>query len=334
MLSRRLPMIVKKYSISALAFAGIASGVFACGCADSYAAYPDKPIRMIIPYPPGGMTDVLARPIGVKLTAQWGQPVVIDNRGGAGGTIGSAIAAKAAPDGYNLILGTFGTHAVNSALLDLPYHPLKDFAPVIPVAGVPSILSVLATSSINTLPELIAQARAKPGQLTHASTGVGASPQLCLELLKMTAKVDITDVRYKGGAPALTALLGGEVTMIFDTVGTSISHIKAGRMRPLATSSPRRLNVLPDVPAVAEFYPGFDLVPWFAIWAPAKTPQDIVHKLNQEINAILKMPDVGERFSGSGAEVMGGSVESFEKFHRAEFERWTSFIKKAGIRMD
>ncbi len=297
------------------------------------AVWPDKPIRLVVPYPPGGMTDVFARPIGQKLSERLGQPVVIDNRAGAGATVGSAIVARAAPDGYTLVLGTFGSHAVNDALMaKLPYNSLTDFAPVIPVAAVPSVLSVLATSPIKTLPELLAQARAKPGALTHASTGIGASPQLAIELLKQSAKVDILDVMYSGGGPALTALLGGQVTMIFDTIGTSMPHIKSGKLRPIAISSPKRSPALPDVPSISEIIPGFNLVPWFAIWAPAGTPPEIVARLNQEIDAILKSPDVVERFGGVGAEVMGGSVESFSAFHKAEYARWATFIKTTGIK--
>lgn len=297
------------------------------------AAWPDKPIKLVVPYPPGGMTDVFARPIAQKLSERLGQPVVIENKPGAGATIGSAQVARAPADGYTLVLGTFGSHAVNDALMPkLPYDSLKDFAPVIPVAAVPSVLSVPATSHIKTFGELLAEAKANPGKLTHASTGIGASPQLLIELLKQQAKVDITDVMYNGGGPALTSLLGGHVTMIFDTIGTSMPHIKGGKLRPLAISSPKRSPALPDVPAVAEHIPGFNLVPWFAIWAPAGTPADVVQRLNTEINAVLKMPDVGERFSSVGAQVMGGSVDDFAKFHKAEYARWADFIKTTGIK--
>jgi tripartite-type tricarboxylate transporter receptor subunit TctC len=303
--------------------------------ANSFAAYPDKPIRIIVPYPPGGMTDVLARTIGQKLTEKWGQPVVIDNRGGAGGTIGTNVAAKSSPDGYTLVLGTFGTHAVNYALVDkLPYHPLDDFTPIIPIAAVPNVLVVSAKSPIKSLSDIISLARAKPGELSHASTGIGASPSLSLALLKKVANVDILEVMYKGGAPALTALISGEVTMAFDAVGTSIPQIKAGTIRPIVVSSNHRVKALPDVPTIAESgYPGFDVVAWYALWAPAGTPRDIVHKLNEEINLILQMPDVSARFTGMGAEIMGGTVEDFVKFHRAEFERWTGFIKSMGIKI-
>jgi len=298
------------------------------------AAYPDKPIQLIVPYPPAGMTDVFARPIGQRLSERLGQAVVIVNRPGAGGTVGAAQVAKANPDGYTLILGTFGSHAVNDALMKLSYNSLKDFTPVIPVAAVPSVLSVLATSPITSLQDLVARARARPGELTHASTGIGASPQLCIELFKQVAKVDITDVMYNGGGPALVALLGGQVTMIFDTIGTSMPQIKAGKLRPLGISSDHRSPALSDVPTIAESgYPGFNLVPWFAIWAPAGTPPEIVQKLNVEINAVMKLPDVQERFLGIGAEIMGGSVEDFAAFHRAEYARWGKFIRDTGIKV-
>ena len=187
---------------------------------------------------------------------------------------------------------------------------------------------------MKSLTDIISAARAKPGELSHASTGIGASPSLSLALLKMMAKVDILEVMYKGGAPALTAVIAGEVTMGFDAVGTSIPQIKAGTIRPLVVSSSHRVKALPDVPTIAESgYPGFDVVAWYALWAPAGTPSGIVRKLNEEINLILAMPDVSARFTGLGAEIMGGTVEEFTKFHRAEFERWTAFIKSTGIKI-
>ncbi len=299
------------------------------------AAWPDKPIRLVVPYPPGGMTDVFARPLGQKMSELLGVPVVIQNRAGAGGTVGSAAVAREAPDGYTLILGTFGTHAVNDALFkELPYNSLKDFTPVCTVAAVPSVLSVNASSSIQSLAQLLDTARANPGELTHASTGIGASPQLLIELLKQEAKVDIRDIQYNGGGPAMMALLGNQVSMIFDTIGTSMTQIKANAIRPLAISSKSRSPLLPDVPAVAETLPGFEVVPWFAIWAPAGTPPDVVQKLNDAINTALKAPDVGQKFSGIGAEVMGGSVADFAAFHRAEYDRWAQFIRDTGIKLE
>lgn len=303
--------------------------------ANSPAAYPEKPIKILVPYPPGGMTDVFARTIGNKLTEKLGQPVVIDNRSGAGGTIGTAVAAKASPDGYTLVLGTFGTHAVNYALVDkLPYHPLEDFTQVIPIGAVPNVLVVPAASPMKSITDIISSARTKPGVLSHASTGIGASPSLSLALLKKMTNVDIIEVMYKGGAPALTAVISGEVTMGFDAVGTSIPQIKAGTIRPLAVSSGHRVKALPEVPTIAESgYPGFDVVAWYGLWAPAGTPPGVVRKLNEEINLILAMPDVNARFTGLGAEIMGGTVEEFTKFHRAEFDRWTAFVKSIGIKI-
>lgn len=295
--------------------------------------WPERSIRLVVPYAPGGMTDVFARPLGAKLQELLGQPVVIDNRSGAGGTIGSTFVARSDPDGYTFVLGTFGTHAVNDTLLDeLPYDSLRDFTAVAPVAAVPSVLSVPADSSIKNLADLLAQAKAKPGELTHASTGVGASPQLLIESLKQEADVDITDVMYNGGGPALTALIGGHVSMIFDTIGTSLPHIQSGRIRPIAISSPERSPLLPDVPTVAETLPGFSIVPWFAVWAPEGTPEPIVQKLNAAINTALESPEVGQRFTDIGALVMGGSVEDFAQYHREEVKRWAEFIERSGIK--
>ena len=304
------------------------TGVSAAG-----AAYPDKPIQLVVNFAPGGMSDVIARHISQRMSERLGQPVIVVNRAGAGGTIGANAVAKSPPNGYTLILGTFGSHAVNDALTKLPYHSLNDFTPVALLVSVPSVLSVQSTSPITSVQELVAQARAKPGILTHASTGIGASPQLLIEQFKQMGKVDITDVMYNGGGPALIALLGGQVTMIFDTIGTSMPHIKSGQIRPLGISSDHRSQALPDVPTIAESgFPGFHLVPWWAIWAPAGTPPDIVQRLNKEVNAVLKMPDVQERLSSIGAEIGARSVEEFAAFHKAEYARWAKFIREAGIK--
>jgi len=233
------------------------------------------------------------------------------------------------------VLGTIGSHGVNYALNEkLAYHPLRDFEPVISLATVPNVLVVRSETPYRSLAEVIAAAKAAPGKLTHGSTGIGASPHLTLEYLKMIAKVDITDVRYKGSAPAMTDLLGGQVTMCFDGVATSIPHIKAGKLRPLAVSSRTRVKALPDVPAMAETYEGFDVTAWYGLWAPAGTPAEAVRKLNAEIDAILRMPDIQARMADLGAELMGGSVESFAAYHKREFERWVAFVKQTGIKTE
>lgn len=301
----------------------------------SHAAYPDQPIKIIVPFPAGGTTDVLARILAAKLSERVGQPVVVDNRAGAGGTIGAAAVAKSPPDGYTFILGTFGTHAVNFALSDKPtYHPLNDFAPVTTIAEVPNVLVVSSKAPYKTLAELIAAAKAKPGQLSHGSTGIGASPSLSFNVLKSMSKVDMIEVMYKGGAPALLATMGGEVTMTFDGVTTSTPHIKAGTLRPLAVSSSYRIPTLPDVPTVSESgYPGFDVAAWYGIWAPAKTSPAIIQKMNAEFNAILKMPDVREKFESNGAKILGSSVQDFVAFNKTEFERWSNFIRTSGIKL-
>ena len=299
----------------------------------AHAAYPDQPIKLVVPFPAGGTTDVLARTLAVKLSERVGQSVVVENRAGAGGTIAALAVARSAPDGYTFILGTFGTHAVNHALAKNPsYHPLNDFSAITTVAEVPNVLVVSSKSPYKTIAELIAAAKAKPGELSHASTGIGASPSLSFNVLKLMSKIDVIEVMYKGGAPAMTAIFAGEVTFGFDGVTTSTPHIKAGTLRPLAVSSSYRIPTLPDVPTVAESgYPGFDVAAWYGIWAPAKTPAAIINKMNAEFNTILKMPDVRERFQGAGAKMMGGSVEDFVSFNKKEFDRWASFIRASGI---
>jgi tripartite-type tricarboxylate transporter receptor subunit TctC len=296
------------------------------------AAWPEKPVKIVVPYPAGGTTDVLARSIGQKLSERLGQPVIIENRAGAGGTIGSAVVANSPPDGYTLVLGTVGTHGVNYAMNEkLAYHPLRDFVGVIPIASVPNVLVVRTDAPHNTLAEVIADAKKRPGILSHASSGIGASPQLSLRVLMREAGIDINEIMYKGSAPVMLDLLGGQVSMAFDAVATSISHIQAGKLRPLAVSSKSRLKALPDVPAISETFPGYDVVAWYGFWAPKRTPMEVVKRLNSEINTILKTPELQAQMAKAGAELMGGSVEDFHAMHQREFDRWYAFIKQIGL---
>ena len=300
----------------------------------AYAAYPEKPVRLIVTFPAGGVTDILGRLVAQKLSERLGQPVIVENRSGMGGSIGTQVVARAAADGYTLVLSNAGSFTLNTVLYkNVGYDPLKDFDPVISVAGVTNILVVPTSSPYKTLAELIAAARAKPGSLTYAGTGIGASPYLGAELLKQRAKVDITEVTYKGAAPALIDVISGQVNMIFEAGATAMPYLKSGKLRALGASGLKRVPALPDVPTIAEQgYPGFDVVAWFGIWAPAGTPQDVLRRLNSEIDAILKLPDVVERLTGLGVEIMGGSREAFAAYHRSEFDKWTTFLRNTGIK--
>jgi tripartite-type tricarboxylate transporter receptor subunit TctC len=299
-------------------------------------SYPTKPIRIVVPFPPGGATDILARDVAQKLTEAWGQQVIVDNRPGAGGNIGSELVARSAPDGYTLEMGTVGTHAINASLYaKMPYDHLKDFVPVILVAGVPNVLVVNPALPVNSVAELIAYAKANPGKLNFASSGSGTSIHLSAELFKVMAGVQMTHIPYKGSAPALQDLLGGQVQLMFDNLPPSLPQIKAGKLRALAVTTATRAPALPDVPTVAEAgLPGFESSSWFGLLAPAGTPPAIVVKLNAEVAKWLATPDAKERLAKQGANAVGGSPEDFEKHIAAETVKWAKVVKDSGARVD
>jgi tripartite-type tricarboxylate transporter receptor subunit TctC len=318
------------------AIAGIAAFAGAAPSAAQAPAYPTKPIRLVVPFPPAGATDILARAVAQKLTEVWGQSVVVDNRPGAGGNIGSELVARAAPDGYTLEMGTVGTHAINSSLYaKMPYDHVKDFAPVILVAAVPNVLVVNPAVPANSVRELIAYAKANPGKLNFASSGSGTSIHLSGELFKVMAGVEVTHVPYKGSAPALQDLLGGQVQLMFDNLPPSLPQIKAGKLRALGVTTAARSPALPDVPTIAESgLPGFESSSWFGVLAPAGTPPAIIAKLNAEIAKWLATPEAKDRLVAIGANGAGGSPEDFAKHIAAETAKWAKVVKESGAKVD
>jgi tripartite-type tricarboxylate transporter receptor subunit TctC len=299
-------------------------------------AYPTKPIRLVVPFPAGGTTDILARAVAQKLTEAWGQPVIVDNRPGAGGNIGSELVAKAAPDGYTLEMGTVGTHAINASLYaKMPYDHVKDFVPVILIAGVPNVLVVHPSVPVTSVAELIAYAKANPGKLNFASSGSGTSIHLSGEHFKVMSGVQMTLVPYKGSAPAVQDLLGGQVQLMFDNLPSALPHIKAGKLRALAVTSAQRAPVLPDVPTIAEAaLPGFEASSWFGVLAPAGTSPAIVVKLNAEIAKWLASSEAKEKLQGQGANAAGGPPENFAKHIAAETAKWAKVVKESGAKVD
>jgi tripartite-type tricarboxylate transporter receptor subunit TctC len=294
--------------------------------------YPSKPIRWIVPFPPGGSTDILARVVGQKLTEAWGQPVIIENRGGAGGTLGAAEAAKAAPDGYTLLMGAIHHTIATSVYPKLPYDFIKDFAPITVVANVPNVLVINPSVPANNAKELIAYAKANPGKLSYGSAGTGTAHHLIGEQFNLLAGVDIVHVPYKGSAPAIADLMGGQVQVMYDTIASALPHIKAGKVRPLAVAPGKRSAALPDIPTLSEAaLPGFDVTTWFGALAPAKTPPEIVAKLNKEMVDILKMPDVAKRLADAGAEPVGNTSEQMAAQIRRETEEFGKIVKQAKI---
>ena len=298
--------------------------------------YPTKPIRLVVPFPAGGTTDILARAAAQKLSEALGQQVVVDNRPGAGGNIGADIVAKSAPDGYTLLMGTVGTHAINPSLYTkMPYDHFKDFVPVVLVAGVPNVLVVTPSLPVNSVQDLIKLAKDKPGQINFASSGSGTSIHLSGELFKTMTGVEMTHVPYKGSSPALTDLMGGQVQLMFDNLPSALPQIRGGKLRALAVTSTKRAPALPDVPTMAESgLPGFEASSWFGVLAPAGTPPAVVTRINTEINKWLQSPEAREQLLGQGAEAAGGSPQQFVAHIRAETEKWAKVVKASGAKAD
>jgi len=306
--------------------------VFAQGPAQGY---PNKPIRLIVPVAPGGGTDFTARLIGQKLNEAWGQPVIVGNRPGAAGNIGVELAAKAPADGYTLVM-PITSFPINPGLYaKLPFDTIKDLAPIVLCASAPLVLVVHPSLPARSVSELIALARAKPGALNFANSGSGTGAHLAGELFKRMAGVEIVSVAYKGGGPAVVALIAGEVQMYFSTIPAALPQVKAGKLRMLGVTSTRRVPELPDVPTVAESgLAGFDVVPWFGLFTPAGTPRPVIQKLNAEIVRVLNMPDTRERLSGHGLIPGGGKPEELGAFLKAEIAKWGKLIKEADIRVN
>jgi tripartite-type tricarboxylate transporter receptor subunit TctC len=299
-------------------------------------SYPNRSIRLVVPFPAAGTTDILARAVAQKLTESLGQSVVVDNRPGAAGNIGSDLVAKSPPDGYTLLMGTVGTHAINPSLYSkMPYDHIKDFVPVVLVAGVPNVLVVNPALPINSVADLIKLAKEKPGTINFASSGSGTSIHLSGELFKTMAGVDMTHVPYKGSAPALTDLMGGQVQIMFDNLPSSLAQIRAGKLRAIAVTSMTRAPALPNVPTISESgLPGFEASSWFGVLAPAGTPAPIVARINAEVNKWLQSADAREKLLSQGAEAAGGSPEQFATFIRAETEKWAKVVKASGAKVD
>jgi tripartite-type tricarboxylate transporter receptor subunit TctC len=311
--------------LSAGLLTGAASGVHAQG-------YPNKPIRIVVPYPPGGFNDTLARTVGQKLNDAWGQPVVVDNKPGGGTLIGTDAVAKASPDGYTLLITPFAFAVNPSIFKKLPYDPLKDFAPITLAAATPNLLVANASVPFNSLKELIASAKAKPGRLSYASTGTGSSNHLSMEKFKQMAGVDIVHVPYKGSAPAVTDLIGGQVDLMFDNIPNVLPHVKAGKLKVLAVTSPKRSSHVPEVPTVIEGgVPGYEVSVWFGIAAPAGTPEPIITKLNTEIVKVLNLPDVKEKFAAQGVDVVGSTPAEFAAHIKSQMATWDKVVKDAGV---
>ena len=309
--------------------------VFLVSFAASAQTYPSKPIKIIVPFPVGGVADIYSRLVGNRWTEAWGQPVVVENRTGAGGNIGADLVAKAPPDGYTLGIGSLGTHAVNVALFSkMPFDPVHDFAPICLLLEAEGLLVLHPSVPAQNVPELIAYARAKPGTLTYASAGAGTASHLAGELFKSMAKVDLLHVPYKGNVPAITDLLAGQTSLIFATMPTVLPHTKAGKLRALATIGTARSKATPELPTVAETLPGFEVTNWVGFFAPAGTPPDIVRRLNAETSKFMQSKEIEVRLTNEGARFIPMTPEQLGSFVKAEIAKWAPVVKASGAKAD
>lgn len=302
------------------------------GTAAAQGAFPSKPINIIVPFSAGGTTDILARIVGQALGTELGQAVIIDNKPGAGGNIGGQQAARSPADGYTLFMGTVGTHAINQSLYKkMPYDPIKDFAPLSRVATVPNLLVAHPSRPYKTVKELIAYAKAHPGEVTYGSPGSGASPHVSGALFQSMTKAELTHVPYKGSAPAVSDLLGNQIAIMFDNMPSAIQHVRSGKLRPIAVTTAKRSPELPDVPTIAEAgVPGYEATSWFGLWAPAKTPADVQQKLYTALVKVLKDPAVVKKISDQGGEVVIDTPAQFDAFIKTEAAKWGKVVKESG----
>jgi tripartite-type tricarboxylate transporter receptor subunit TctC len=314
--------------------AAVAAVLATAGMACAQSPFPTRPVHILVPYPAGGGVDILARTLGDVVSRQWGQAVVVENRPGAGGVVASQVLAQASPDGYTLIVVASG-HATNPFLYPkLPYDTFKDFTPISLLADSPNILLVKADSPFKTLGDVIAQAKAKPGSLSFAHAGTGTSTHLAGELLKSLAKIDIEAIPYKGGAPAITDLLSGQIPLSFNNGPESVGQLNAGTVRALAVTTARRAPFLPDVPSIGETVPGYDTEVWWGLLGPGGMPRDLVDKLNHDFVAALNTDEVKQRLLKLGASPIGSTPQAFDAKIHADYEKWGPIIQAAGIKAE
>ena len=313
-----------------------AVAVLASLCATAFAQnYPARPIRMILGFAPGGSTDLVARVVAQKMSESWGQQVVVDNRPGANGIIGADLVAKANADGYSLLLSSIGPMAINASLYKMPYDIVADFAPVTYTGNVTNLLVVHPSVAATNVKELIALAKAQPGKLTFGSSGTGGAPHMAVELFRILAKVSVTHVPYKGGGPAMADLVGGQISGSFASMPSSIPFVRAGKLRALAVTAPKRSPVEPTVPTISEAgIPGFSVLDWQGLFTTGKTPPAVVNKLNAEVVRILALPDVVEKLAVAGVEIQTSTPKAWGEFVQSEIAQWSKVVKEAGVKVE
>jgi tripartite-type tricarboxylate transporter receptor subunit TctC len=306
----------------------------AWSCMAAGQSFPSKAVKIIVAFPPGGGTDIVARIVGARLADVWGQPVVIENRAGASGTIGTEAAARAEPDGHTLFMATMGNMTANQHLYKMAIDPLRALAPITKVVDVHFVFMANPSLPAGNVAEVIALAKKRPGEIAYSSSGPGGAPHLAMELFKRQAQVDLVHVPYKGSGPSINDLIGGRVMLTMDSLVQSLPHIRSGRLKALAVLGPKRSALLPEVPTVGETLPGYSLTNWFGLLAPAATPKDVIAKIYVDVKKVIAEPEVSKRIADLGADVVGNTPEEFGAAMRAESEQWAEIIKAANIRAE